>query len=338
MELSASAFLERINSLESSFYLVFGEHSYDVEKVLNEIKKKNQDSDQENFGVKNFSSKDHSLKEIIEIAKTPSIFAKKQFFFIQDLEINKSPFSKDFNKYSESFFQNSHYGTTLIFINKGNDIDKISKIYKLIKEYGLVIRCQAPTEKEISGLIKNYVSKKKITITQNAIYLIKIMTGGDIRLIYTELDKIFLNIKIKNIDEIVVKKYLSDNRSYNFFQIQEAIIERNYSLSFEILDSILQKEGNPGLILTLSILYNFFCKILIVHQFQKKSLNEIANAISVPLYFIDKYQTAAKNFSKEKIKIILHKIFEVDLATKGAISTNLSYEDLAKDLLMTISF
>ena len=66
--------------------------------------------------------------------------------------------------------------------------------------------------------------------------------------------------------------------------------------------------------LTLSVLLNFFRKLILMHS---KNFRINPNNLGIHPYFLKDYQIAANNFSIEKSIEIVHLLSQTDLKSKG---------------------
>ncbi len=84
------------------------------------------------------------------------------------------------------------------------------------------------------------------------------------------------------------------------------------------------------------ILYSFFSKVLLYQHLQDKSRNNAASALSVHPFFLQDYQTTAKNYPPGKIKAIIGILREYDLKSKGVGNTYVADGELMKELIFKI--
>ena len=66
--------------------------------------------------------------------------------------------------------------------------------------------------------------------------------------------------------------------------------------------------------LTLSVLHNFFKKIILMHS---KNFHSSPKNLGIHPFFLKDYQIAARNFSLEKSIKIIHFLKETDIKSKG---------------------
>ena len=116
------------------------------------------------------------------------------------------------------------------------------------------------------------------------------------------------NGKLITVDEI--EKYIGFSKEYNNFELQNSIGEKNLINQFLLLTKCLKRQKNPIINITLSVLHNFFKKIILMHS---KNFHSNPKNLGIHPYFLKDYQIAARNFSLEKSIKIIHLLKDTDL-------------------------
>ena len=84
------------------------------------------------------------------------------------------------------------------------------------------------------------------------------------------------------------------------------------------------------------MLFNYFMKVLQVHDLGSISDGEIAKHIGVNPYFVRDYMTAKRNYPLAKVVRVLEAIKNADLKVKGVIGQAVSERDIILDLSFEI--
>ena len=79
---------------------------------------------------------------------------------------------------------------------------------------------------------------------------------------------------------------------------------------------MFKNENKNPIKLTLSVLHNFFNKLILIHS---KNFNSTPKNLGIHPYFLKDYQLAARNFSLEKSIKIIHLLKETDIKSVGII-------------------
>jgi len=88
--------------------------------------------------------------------------------------------------------------------------------------------------------------------------------------------------------------------------------------------------------MTLSSLFNFFIQIFQYHSLSDKSQNNVAIILAVNPFFVKDYISASKNYSMKNISSIISLIKHFDLKSKGVGVSNISNNDLLRQLIIQI--
>ena len=95
-------------------------------------------------------------------------------------------------------------------------------------------------------------------------------------------------------------------------------------------------EKEHPMVMTVVLLYGYFCKLLTYHYLPDKSKNNVAKVMGIPWNFIGDYEIASKNYSREKLKRIFSYLREYDLKSKGVDRGSSTEGELLKELVFKI--
>ena len=90
------------------------------------------------------------------------------------------------------------------------------------------------------------------------------------------------------------------------------------------------------MVVTVSLLFNFFSQLLHFHGMTDKSPRNVASALKINPYFVNEYVTAARNFPMRKVSEVIGILREFDVKSKGVGSNAVPQGDLLKELLVRI--
>ena len=121
---------------------------------------------------------------------------------------------------------------------------------------------------------------------------------------------------------------------FNNFEFQKAIGIGKFSKAFQIIQYFYRNPKNNPLTLTLSTLYSYFQKLLILKGLKNES--NVASVISVNPYFINDYKAAANRLTMRQITMGLKHILEADLKSKGIEGLNNDSKSILEELLIKL--
>ncbi len=126
------------------------------------------------------------------------------------------------------------------------------------------------------------------------------------------------------------------SKDYNVFELQTAIGFKEVLKANRIINFFSANEKEHPMVMTITSLYGYFCKMLTYHFLADKSKTSVASALGVHPFFVGDYERAAKNFSIGKLKSIFSYLREYDLKSKGVDRGSATEGELLKELVFKI--
>ncbi len=293
-------------------------------KLEEKLKKVN-----EEFDLRVLYGKETSIKEILETVKSYSMFGNKKLVIIKEAQYLSKQISSLI-----PYLENSLNQTVLVicFVNKV--IDKKVKLYKFLFNNTKLIEFRQLYEADVLKWINSEVKKFNLNIDPKAAVLMTSNIGLDLEMIEKAIKKLSMRNDIKDlitVDEI--EKYIGLSKDYNNFELQNAIGEKKYERAIFIVNQMQKNKSKKPISLTLSVLNNFFQKIIMIHS---KSLKIDPKDIGIHPYFFKDYQKAARNFSLQSSVEIIHLLKQTDLKSKGIYNSRINEKELMLDLILDI--
>ncbi|MDH3322209.1 MAG: DNA polymerase III subunit delta, partial [Flavobacteriaceae bacterium] len=94
-------------------------------------------------------------------------------------------------------------------------------------------------------------------------------------------------------------------------------------------------KSNP-LVMTISLLNSFFTQLLMYHGLKDKGKINVSKVLRINPYFVNEYQSAARNYPMRKVAQVIALIRDADMKSKGVGASNLAQGDILKELLFKI--
>lgn len=304
------------------FYLLYGTEPYLIKLYRDKLKAAVLgNNDQMNFS--RFEGKDINQKAIVETAQTLPFFSDRRLILIENSGLFKtqSDLPEQLVTLPES--------TILLFVEE--EIDKRNKLYKLVKEQGVVSEMNGLDEKNLKLFIASLLeqSGKRIT-SDTAGYLLE-RTGTDMENIRSETEKLICYaydrdiITGEDVDAIVTVQITG-----RIFQMMDAIGSRKQKQAIRMYYDLLSLREKP-----MSILY------LIVRHFnillQVKELlsvgyhnQAIVETVKIPPFSVSRYTSQSKNYSK----VQLIKALEAAADVEEQVKTGRMLEKVGLELLI----
>ncbi len=211
-------------------YLIASTSYHVINRKIQEINKDNDD-------VTTFSLNDVSIYDCIDDASYFSMFSSKRILVIKDVKY----FGGKFNYEEEcnalgNFLTNMPDGLTIIFIC--DTLSKTKEFTKKVLNLGATIYDATTIDDELFlKLVKEYVNDHNITIDDKTIEELKKRSLNNLDIVIQEIDKIS-NIA-SNITMDLVNEYGIKLEDLDIFEFSNAVIAKDFSHAFELLDKLL---------------------------------------------------------------------------------------------------
>jgi len=161
--------------------------------------------------------------------------------------------------------------------------------------------------------------------------------GTDLSKIMNELNKLKIILPTgTNITPEHIEKNIGISKDYNNFELRKAIGYRDTLKAFKIVNYFGENPKDNPMVVTVSLLYNFFSQLLHLHGLHDKNPRSVASALKVNPYFVNEYIDAAKNYPMKKVSAVIANLREFDVKGKGVNSNTVPQGDLLKELLVRI--
>ena len=316
----------------SPIYLLMGEEEFYINKITSLIINNSISESEKEFNLNILYGKDTSVDEIISICKKFPLMSKFQLVVIKEAQ-DLSRTIDQLTSYTNNFLE-----STILIINyKHKTLDKRKSLYKSIAKNGTVLESKKLYDNQVQQWINQYLSDKNIKASNKAMAMIVDYLGSDLNKIANELNKLIqLKKDKKEISDIDIEKYIGISKEYNNFELRKAISEKNTFKAFQIADYFSKNSNSNPLVVTISMVFDFFSKLLLYHANDSIPDSKKAIILKINPFFISEYNRASKNYSIKKVTEVISIIREYDLKSKGSGAKNITHLDLLKEMISRI--
>jgi len=319
--------LQRINNdiKNGSFqpvYLLYGEERY-LRKQYKDKLKSALCAPDDNMNNHYYEGKNLPVGEIIDLAETLPFFAEKRVIIIEN-----SGWFKSGGEQMAEYLNDQNDSTIIIFVE--SEVDKRSKLFKAVGNRGSAIEFAAQDENTLKRWVAGILKREGKKITENTVQLFLTKTGTDMENIYGELEKLICYCMDKEVVETQdVEAVCTTRITSHIFDMVDAIADRRSRIALQLYYDLLALKEPPMRILFLIARQ---CNILLqVKEMQGKGISnkEMAGAIGVPAFAVNKYIAQAGKFKAGVLKNAVVKCVEAEEAVKtGRMNDVMSVEML----------
>ena len=337
-------------------YFLSGEEAYYIDLISDYIEKNVLDESEQEFNQTILYGKEADMNAIISAAKRFPMMSDYQVVIVKEAqnlkELGKtSGGDDDDNEVVEikgkkgpsapnalvGYIQQPQPSTILVFCYKYKTIDKRSVVYKSLQKNHVFLETKKMYDNQIPEWITSFVTEKKFKIGPKASFLLAEFLGNDLSKISNEVEKLFINLKEgEEITGDAVQDNIGISKEFNVFELQDALAKKDILKANRIINYFSANEKEHPAVMTLSLLYSYFSKILVYHFAPDKSKFAVAQTLGVNPFFVDGYVKAAQNYGTAKLKSIFAELKDYDLKTKGVNNNGVNNGELMKELIFKI--
>ena len=308
-------------------YLLYGEERY-LRRQYTERLKKALCGEGDQMNTHFYEGKDVPVGEIIDLAETLPFLSRRRVIFIK----NSGLFKSGGEKMAEYLNSPSE---TAYFVFTESEVDKRSKLYKLIQSRGYAAEFSVQDEKTLKLWVAGIVSREDKKIAESALQLFLSKAGTDMENIQMELEKLICYCMSRDVvTDADVEAVCTNRISNHIFDMINAIADGQTRKALDLYYDLLALKEPPMRILFLIARQ---CNLLL----QAKELKArgydnkaIGTKIGVPPFIAGKYTSQAARFKTSVLKNAVYQCVETEEAVKtGRINDRMSVELLIVSVL-----
>jgi len=315
----------------SPVYLLMGEEEYFIDNITNLFIQNVLTVEEKQFNLNILYGKDTSIDQIISICKKYPLMSDFQIVLVKEAQ----DLSRTFDSIIE--YVKNPLKTTILIINyKHKSIDKRKVVYKEINKVGKIFESKKLYDNQVQNWINEKINIAGFSIDQKSTVLINEHLGNSLSKISNEIDKL---LEIKKNDKIIksddVEKYIGISKEFNNFELRRALGEKNFDKAFQITQYFSENPNSNPLVVSISIIFDFFNKLLIYHSNSNSNDKKMAALLGINPFFLSEYHIASRNYSLKSVVGVISVIRDYDMYSKG-VKVKKANPYLLKELITRI--
>jgi DNA polymerase-3 subunit delta len=328
--------LKIINDIKAGnikpIYFLMGEEPYYIDKLSEYIENSILQEHERDFNQTVLYGRDVTIEDVVSNAKRYPMMADRQVVIVKEAQDLVKTIDK-----LESYAENPQPTTVLVICYKYKTLDKRKKITKILAQKGVVYESKKLYENQVGEWLKRVLQGKKLNIDPKAAAMLVDFLGTDLSKIANELDKLAIILSQgSTITPAIIEENIGFSKDFNVFEFRKAIGERNQLKSYQIADHFAQNPKDNPMVVTTSLVFNFFIQLLKYHGLKDKNPKTVAPILGVSPFFLKDYDVALRNYPMRKVSQIVASLRDIDVKSKGVGANALPQSDLLKEMLVKI--
>ena len=242
------------NKVFKPVYLLMGEESYYIDLICETIIENALKDSERDFNQTILYGADiDDFAIVVNAAKRFPMMAERQLIVVKEAQNIKGVDNLLY------YLQKPLMSTILVICHKNGSL-KNKKVVAGIEKIGVVYESKKLYDNQLPAFINNYVVAKKLSIDPKAASMMADFVGNDLSRLSSELDKLSISLSEGSlrITPEIVERNVGISKDFNNYELLNAIITRNILKATQIIQYFEQNPKNNPLVVTISILFNFF--------------------------------------------------------------------------------
>jgi len=310
-------------------------------------------ADLRDFSLFEFDLAETDLAEVLDRARTPSLMAPFQVFFVRGV---KNLFGRGSNEEKlaaiEDYCKNPNPDALVVFVAdhisipadvrrmEMQDKERYQRIRETMGQYCGIVELARVEEGEAVRWISDYCASRGVKIEADGARELVDALGGDMMMISNELEKLILYVgEKKRITLGDVETMVLAAKQRSLYELTDAISSRDRVRSLEILDAILSSgEGEEAAIGHIYMLAKTFRQMLVILERNVRDQRMLWAALwqgfRVPPFAADDIIKQARRYkSRRELTRAIRLVAKADLALRSnPVSKRMVLERLVMDL------
>lgn len=315
-------------------YLLMGKESYYIDLICNAIIEYALQDWERDFNQTILYGADvDDFAIVVNAAKRFPMMAERQLIVVKEAQNIKGVDNLLY------YLQKPLMSTILVICYKNGTL-KNKKIVTGIEQIGVVYESKKLYENQLPAFINNYIAAKNLSIDPKATSMMADFIGPDLSRLSGELDKLSLSLPegSMRITPELVERNVGISKDYNNYELLNAIVTKDVAKATRIVGYFEQNPKNNPLIVTISVLFNFFANLMLCYYSPDKSESGIMKELNLRSSFQARdYTIAMRTYNAFKCIDIIALIRLYDARSKGIGSGASSNDsDLLRELVFKI--
>ncbi|WP_226389472.1 DNA polymerase III subunit delta [Penaeicola halotolerans] len=315
-------------------YFLQGDEPYYIDLISNYIEKHALQEHEKGFNQIIMYGKESPMSTILNNAKRFPMMADRQVVIVK--EAKEIP---DLNKEQgqtllEAYLKNPMPSTILVFAHKYKTLDGRKAVAKIIDKTAILVNSPKLYDNKIPQWIEDYLKEKSYKADPRAVQMLADAIGNNLERLANEIEKILINFEGPiEITPEHVQQFVGISKEYSVFELQKALSFKDAFKANQIIQYFSQNPKANPIIPVISMCFNLFTKLLLIHHASDKSERNIANLLGVNPFFVKEYMVAARNYPIHQVVDKIGFIKEADLRSKGVDSGDMEPSEVLKELV-----
>lgn len=306
----------------SPVYLFAGEGTYFIDYCLKSLEKI---VNVDNLNREVFYASENSAQDILNALQTLPFLSQKRLIIVKGIDKMKASDASQLSSYLLNIVETS---VLVLLYNNNYKKETIAKRKELVNnsissKHCVAVDCRKLYESEVKSFIKNEFNFRKKNISYDSISKIIDNNGTDLLSIVNEIEKVclFVGENKKEVNQEDLDLISGYTKELNIYSLSSCIESKDLEKALFILNKLLIQGEEPVMIL--SAIFSSIRKMLAAKSMLEEHCMptvQVASKLKIHSFYSSTFFSNLKKHSTKKLKGVLKRILEADIAIKTGLS------------------
>jgi DNA polymerase III subunit delta len=319
-------------------YFLQGEEPYYIDLITRYIEENVLSASEKDFNLTVVYGKEQTMSAILTHARRFPMNSEHQVVIVKEAQELQDLNREEGRKHLEAYVKSPQPATLLVWAYKYKTLDASRSLGKVLAQQASLVYAKKVYDHQVAAWVTAYLRERGLSITEKAILMMQECIGSDLARLASELNKIQLNLgQGTEIDDAMVQAYVGISRTFNAFELQKALAQKDVMKAHQIVLYFEENPRNNPAIPLVALLFSFFSRLLLLHDAKDKSAPALAKLLQVHPYFIQDYLLAAQHYPLRKVIHNIQHLHQADLQLKGVDYPTMSEGTILKELIFKLT-
>lgn len=318
-------------------YTLQGEETYYIDLISNYIEAHALSESEKSFNQIIIYGKDSPVHAILTHARRFPMMAERQVVIVREAQDIPDLQKETGGKLMLEYISRPVPSTVLVLCHMHKALDKRRELGKKIDQLTVSATFKKPYENQLPDFVLELVKDRGAKMDDAGVRVLCEYIGNDLNRLSNEIDKILIDTtKGETISAEKVMTKVGVSKEYNIFELQKALIQKDFLLSAKIVNYFESNPKRNPMIPMVAFLYSFFSKLLVAASASDKSERGLVTALKISPFAAKDYTNALQRYPIFKIAENISLIKEADLKLKGVNAGSESDGQILKQLVFRL--
>lgn len=300
-------------------YLLHGEESYYIDQLTQLLLDHVLTPDEKDFNLQQFFGADSTLSQVVASARSYPMFGERQLVILREMQSLDNRLSANDPELLCAYLQQPQPSTVLVLCHKNKKADGTRKWIKAIGKIGEVFDSQKVPEygNQLQTVVADHIRSLGLKAAPQAVTTLCDFIGNDLSRMFSEIDKLRINLTGKEITMQDVLAHVGVSKEYNVYELQDAIAVRDVLKVERIRRYFVANPKAAAFQQVVANLFGYFSNLMLAHYTSDKSINGLKASLGVNYPQANNLVKSLKIYNAWKTMNNISILREFDARSKG---------------------